>query len=319
LIRFCVRIHHAGFSYANLLRLVRSAERLEFDGASLYDVFNPHALEVWSTLTALTMATRRLVLMPLVLDVGYRHPAMLAKMAAGLDVLGGGRRLILGLGYGGNRADHVAYGFGWDTSAANRVAQLEEQAQILRGLWTQPRFSFDGRWFQLKDAACLPTATQGGLPLLIASRGKRHGLAGVARQADLCNISFDLSPLEWHAYQSVLGEHLANAGRDPSSVGLTHNATVIIRERRADAHKAFDELARSRNLTAEQARHGLDHALVGTPDDIVERLRAYAAAEVPLAWVFLLFADVPSTRSMRLVAEGVLPAMRASAPGRRLS
>jgi alkanesulfonate monooxygenase SsuD/methylene tetrahydromethanopterin reductase-like flavin-dependent oxidoreductase (luciferase family) len=116
-----------------------------------------------------------------------------------------------------------------------------------------------------------------------------------------------------------LGEHLANAGRDPSSVGLTHNATVIIRERRADAHKAFDELARSRNLTAEQARHGLDHALVGTPDDIVERLRAYAAAEVPLAWVFLLFADVPSTRSMRLFAEGVLPAMRASAPGRRLS
>jgi alkanesulfonate monooxygenase SsuD/methylene tetrahydromethanopterin reductase-like flavin-dependent oxidoreductase (luciferase family) len=309
LIRFCVRIHHAGFSYADLLRLVRTAERSGFDGASLYDVLNPRALEVSSALTALTMSTRRLVLMPLVLDVGYRHPAMLAKMAASLDQLGGGQRLILGLGYGGNPADHQAYGFGWPASVADRVARLEEQAQILRGLWMQPKFSFAGRWFQVTDAPGFPTATPGGPPLLIASRGVRLGLGGVARQADLCNVSFDLSPAEWQGYQSVLAEHLARAGRDVSSVGLTHNATIVIRERRADAYQAFEALARSRNLTAEQARHGLDYALVGTPDDIVERLRAYAAARVALAWVFLLFPDLPDTRSLRLFAEGVLPTM----------
>jgi alkanesulfonate monooxygenase SsuD/methylene tetrahydromethanopterin reductase-like flavin-dependent oxidoreductase (luciferase family) len=303
-----VRVHHAGFSYQDLLRLARSAERLGFDGISLYDVLNPRASEVWTTLTLLSAATRRLVLLPLVLDVGYRHPSMLAKMAASLDQLSGGRRLILGLGYGGNPADHHAYGLGWDTSVADRVARLEEQVQVLRGLWTHPRFTFEGRWFQLAAAPGFPTATLGGPPLLVASRGVRHGLAGVARQADLCNISFDLSPDEWRHYQSVLKDHLAHAGRKPSSVGLTHNATVVIREHHAAAHQAFEQLARSRNLTMEQARHGLDHALVGTPADIVERLRAYAQAGVPLEWVFLLFHDLPSRRSLRLFSEGVLPA-----------
>jgi alkanesulfonate monooxygenase SsuD/methylene tetrahydromethanopterin reductase-like flavin-dependent oxidoreductase (luciferase family) len=309
--RFCVRVHHAGFSFSDLLRLARSAERLGFDGLSLYDVLNPRASEVWTTLSVLAHATRRLVLMPLVLDVGYRHPSLLAKMAASLDRLSGGRRLILGLGYGGNEADHAAYGFGWPTAVNDRVSRLEEQAQILRGLWTRSRFSFEGRWFQLSDAAGFPTATPGGPPLLIASRGQRYGLGGVARQADLCNVSFDLSPAEWLDYQSVLAEHLARNGRDASRpVELTHNATVVIRERRADAQRAFDALARSRNLTTEQARHGLEHALVGTPEDIVERLRAYAEAGVALEWVFLLFPDLPATRSMRLFAEGVLASLR---------
>jgi alkanesulfonate monooxygenase SsuD/methylene tetrahydromethanopterin reductase-like flavin-dependent oxidoreductase (luciferase family) len=272
-------------------------------------VLNPRALEVWSALSALTAETERLALMPLVLDVGHRHPAMLAKMAAGLDQLGGGQRLIVGLGYGGNPTDHAAYGFGWDPSVKSRVATLEEHAQILRGLWQQASFNFEGRAFQLKDAPGFTTATPGGPPLLIASRGKQFGLGGVARHADLCNISFDLSPAEWTDYQLVLRAHLERAGRPADSVGLTHNATVVIRERRDEALRAFDELANSRKLTAEQARHGLDHALVGTPDDIVERLRSFAAAGVDLAWVFLLFPDLPDARSLRLFAERVLPAV----------
>jgi alkanesulfonate monooxygenase SsuD/methylene tetrahydromethanopterin reductase-like flavin-dependent oxidoreductase (luciferase family) len=308
--RFCVRVHHAGFSFADLTRLARAAERFGFDGMSLYDVLNPRASEIWTTLTALTVATRRLVLMPLVLDVGYRHPAMLAKMAAALDRLGGGERLVLGMGYGGNPGDHVAYGFGWEPSASRRVARLEEQAQVVRGLWTCPTFTFDGTYFKLTDAPGFPTATSGGPPLLIASRGVHFGLGGVARQADLCNVSFDLSPDEWHDYRAVLEKHLRQAGRANGSVGLTHNATVVIRDRREDATAAFEELARSRNLTMEQARHGLQHALVGAPDDIAARLRAYKDAGVDLAWVFLLFPDLPTTKSMRLFAEHVLPEFR---------
>jgi alkanesulfonate monooxygenase SsuD/methylene tetrahydromethanopterin reductase-like flavin-dependent oxidoreductase (luciferase family) len=92
---------------------------------------------------------------------------------------------------------------------------------------------------------------------------------------------------------------------------LTHNATVVIRSQRAAALEAFDKLARSRKLTGEQARHGLDHALVGTPDDIVERLLAYREAGIDFAWVFLLFPDLPGTSSVRLFAETVLPAYRA--------
>jgi alkanesulfonate monooxygenase SsuD/methylene tetrahydromethanopterin reductase-like flavin-dependent oxidoreductase (luciferase family) len=304
-------VHHAGYTFADLRRLAQAAERLGFDGLSLYDVLNPAALEVWTALTALGEATRRLVLMPLVLDVGYRHPVTLAKMAAALDQLTGGERLILGLGYGGNPVDHQAYGFGWEPAASERVARLEEQARVLRALWGQERATFHGRFYQLHDAAGFHAATPGGPPLLIASRGVRHGLGGVARQADLCNISFDLSPAEWQGFQSVLAEHCLQAGRNPAQIGLTHNATVVVAERRGDAELAFEQLARSRKLTAEQARHGLQHALVGTPEDIVARLLAYRSAGVPLAWVFLLFPDLPGTDSLRLFSEQVLPAYRA--------
>jgi alkanesulfonate monooxygenase SsuD/methylene tetrahydromethanopterin reductase-like flavin-dependent oxidoreductase (luciferase family) len=310
--RFCVRIHHAGYTFGQLRRLWQTAERLGYDGVSLYDVLARPALEVWTTLAALAASTRRIVAMPLVLDVGYRHPAMLAKMAAGLDQLTGGQRLILGLGYGGNPDDHRAYGFDWPVGVADRVARLEEQVQVMRALWRQPKADFDGRWYSLANADGFATATPGGPPVLIASRGVRHGLGGVARQADLSNVSFDLSPAEWQRYQNVLAEHCAAAGRDPREVGLTHNATVVIGASRAEAEQKLDQLARSRHLTSEQARHGLANALVGTPDEILDKLLEYRAAGVPLAWVFLLFPDLPSTRSMRLFAEDVLPAYRAA-------
>jgi len=310
--RFCVRIHHAGYSYDQLRRLWRSAERLGYDGVSLYDVLARPALEVWTTLAVLALSTRRLVAIPLVLDVGYRHPAMLAKMAATLDQLAGGDRLILGLGYGGNPDDHHAYGFDWPAGVADRVARLEEQVQVMRALWWAPKASFAGQWYALDNADGFATATPGGPPVLIASRGVRYGLAGVARQADLCNVSFDLSPAEWQRYQLVIAEHCAVIGRDPQTIGLTHNATVVIGTTRTDAEARLDRLARSRHLTREQARHGLANALVGTPDEIVQKLLDYRAAGVPLAWVFLLFPDLPSIRSMRLFADEVLPAYRAA-------
>ncbi len=310
--RFCVRIHHAGYTFGQLRRLSQTAERLGYDGVSLYDVLARPALEVWTTLAALATSTRRVVAMPLVLDVGYRHPAMLAKMAAGLDQLTGGQRLILGLGYGGNPDDHRAYGFDWPAGVADRVARLEEQVQVMRALWRSPKVDFAGQWYSLASADGFGTATPGGPPVLIASRGVRHGLSGVARQADLTNVSFDLSPAEWQRYQRVIADHCAAAGRDPRAVGLTHNATVVIGSSRADTEALLDRLAQSRNLTREQARRGLASALVGTPVEILEKLLEYRGAGVPLAWIFLLFPDLPSTRSMRVFAEEVLPAYRAA-------
>src|SRR4051794_10904598 len=108
--RFCVRIHHEGYGYDQLLGLWRAAEDLGYDGASAYDVISKPAIEGWTALTAMIMATKKLVGISLVLDMSRRDPVMLAKMAAGLDLMAGANRLILGIGFGGNQADHVAYG-----------------------------------------------------------------------------------------------------------------------------------------------------------------------------------------------------------------
>ena len=309
--RFCVRIHHAGYAYTQLLDLWRTADALGFDGASLYDVLHQAALEVWTTLSALAMTTERLIAIPLVLDVGYRQPAIQAKMGATLDQLTGGQRLIMGLGYGGNPDAHRAYGFDWPRRVSDRVARLEEYVALLRCLWSESPSSFEGTWYQLRSAQPFPVRTSGGPPILVASRGVTYGLAGVARCADLSNVSFDLSPHEWADYAAIIGRHATDAGRKPADVGLTHNATVVIGRTRAEATDGFERLARSRNLTSEQARHGLASALVGTPDDILNRLLAYRQGGIDLAWVFLLFSDLPRTDSMRLFAEEVLPAYRA--------
>ena len=311
--RFAVRIHQAGYSFPQLLRIWRAADRLGFDGATLHDVLSRPSLEVWTTLTALLARTRRLVGIPLVMAVDYRHPVTLAKMTAGLDVISGGNRLILGLGYGGIESDQRAYGFGWDP-IATRVERLGEQVSIMRSLWTRPATSFTGASYTLRDAPGFPTATPGGPPILIATRGRRYGLAGVARDADLCNISFDLSPAEWDEYRQILAGHCAPLGRDPATIGLTHNATVIIDENQAAADHRRALLLRSLDSASQQARRRMVHALAGTPREIVEQLLAYRAAGVPLDWVFVLFADLPSTRSLRIFAEEVLPRYREQAP-----
>jgi alkanesulfonate monooxygenase SsuD/methylene tetrahydromethanopterin reductase-like flavin-dependent oxidoreductase (luciferase family) len=190
--RFVVRVHQGGWTYPQLLAVWREAERLGYDGGSLYDLLGHPGPECWTALTALTAATERLVAVPLTLANPYRHPALVAKMAATLDDLSGGR-LVLGLGAGGAPGDAAAFGVPFPPTP-ERVAQLEEAVQVMRLLW-RGGGSFAGRWYALADAPGRPRpAREGGPPVLIGGHGARHILRAVARHADLCNIGFDLSP-----------------------------------------------------------------------------------------------------------------------------
>jgi len=123
-IHFIVRIHQAHMTYQYLLAIWKTADRLGYDGASLFDLLAAPCLECWTTLTLLTMATCHLRAIPMVLLHTYRHPAVLAKMAATLDRVSGGR-LMLGLGAGGSQRDHEASGIPW-LPLQERLVQLED-------------------------------------------------------------------------------------------------------------------------------------------------------------------------------------------------
>src|SRR5437763_1252642 len=131
--RFVVRVHQGGWTYPQLLAVWREGGRLGYDGGSLYDLLGHPGPECWTALTALTAATERLIAVPLTLANPYRHPALVAKMAATLDDLSGGR-LILGLGAGGAPGDAAAFGVPFPPTP-KRVAQLEEAVQVMRLLW----------------------------------------------------------------------------------------------------------------------------------------------------------------------------------------
>jgi alkanesulfonate monooxygenase SsuD/methylene tetrahydromethanopterin reductase-like flavin-dependent oxidoreductase (luciferase family) len=312
--RFVVRIHQRGWTYPELETVWRESERLGYDGASLYDVLGDSGPECWTALTALTAVTHKLVAVPMVLANPYRHPAVVGKMAATLDALSGGR-VILGLGAGGSAADAAAFGVSWPP-ARDRIAALGEAVEVMRILW-RGGGSFGGRWYQLHDAPGYPgtghpgtghpgTGRPGGPPVLIGGHGPRL-LRAAARHADLCNVGFDLSADRWRDLAPLLGGYLGEAGRSRESLGLTHNATVLLGADEADVARQVSAWAARRGLTEEAARGRLGHSLTGTPGQVRERLRALADAGV--GWVFLLFDDLPRLAGLRSFAEAVMPAL----------
>jgi alkanesulfonate monooxygenase SsuD/methylene tetrahydromethanopterin reductase-like flavin-dependent oxidoreductase (luciferase family) len=300
--RFVVRIHQNGWSYQELEEVWRESERLGYDGASLYDVLGIDGPECWTALTALTARTRKLVAVPLVLSSPYRHPAVVARMAATLDAMSPGR-VIVGLGAGGSDADAAAFGVQWPP-AAQRIEALAEAAQVMRILWGGGG-SFHGRWYHLRDApACRSAARTEELPILIGGHGPRL-LRTAARHADLCNIGFDLSAGEWRQLGAMLAAYARQAGRGPGSPVLTHNATVLLGSDEAGFSRLVSAWASRQGLSEESARRKLEHSLAGTPQQVCERLRALEAAGV--GWVFLLFDDARDLAGLRLFAETVMP------------
>jgi alkanesulfonate monooxygenase SsuD/methylene tetrahydromethanopterin reductase-like flavin-dependent oxidoreductase (luciferase family) len=312
--RFVVRIHQRGWTYPELETVWRESERLGYDGASLYDVLGDSGPECWTALTALTAVTRRLIAVPMVLANPYRHPAVVGKMAATLDALSGGR-VILGLGAGGSAADAAAFGVSWPP-ARDRIAALGEAVEVMRVLW-RGGGSFGGRWYQLRDAPGYPgtghpgighpgTGRPGGPPVLIGGHGPRL-LRAAARHADLCNVGFDLPAGGWRDLAPLLGGYLGEAGRSRESLGLTHNATVLLGADEADVARQVSAWAARRGLTEEAARGRLGHSLTGTPGQVRERL--WALADAGVGWVFLLFDDLPRLAGLRSFAEAVMPAL----------
>ena len=307
-INFIVRLHQGGFDYPYLRNIFRAADELGYDGASLYDLLSIPTLECWTTLSALAAETERVQLIPMVLANLYRHPATLAKMAATLDVISGGR-LMLGIGAGGGEGDHKAYGLPYP-STRERVAMLGEAAQVIRLLWSGERVSFEGEYYRLENALCDPAPVQQpGPPILIGGHGERHLLRVAAAQADITNMSADMSISEHEAKRQVLDAHCKSVGREPSEVALSHNAQVFIGRDEAMVERVLAEHAARHGMSPERFRTSLGNAIVGTPQQCIEQLRQYT--DYGIGWFFLLFPEPVQVADIELFAGEVMPALKA--------
>src|SRR5499426_1902261 len=148
-------------SWNAVLDLWRHAAASGWDAACVTDHFMPNTpdrvgdtMECWTTLAALAAAVPKLRVGTIVLGNTYRHPAVLAKMAAQVDVISGGR-LLLGLGAGWQRNEHEAYGIPFYTMR-ERLERLDEACAVIRSLWTEQRGHFAGRFYQLSEAPLDP-------------------------------------------------------------------------------------------------------------------------------------------------------------------
>jgi F420-dependent oxidoreductase-like protein len=256
--------------WSEVLETARHAEDTGWDGVWFADHFMPNAedvsqptLECWTVLAGLSTAVPRVRLGALVSGNTYRHPAVLANMAATTDHLSGGR-VVLGLGAGWQENEHAAYGIPLPP-VGERLARFEEACRVVKGLLTEERTTFEGRFYTLRDAPCEPKPLQRPLPLLVGGGGEKVTMRIAARWADEWNVWGTPDVLRHKI--GVLDGHCAEADRDPSSVRRSCQALLVMTD---DA----DALAQARGR-----RYPMP-ALVGTVDDVRAAMADYAEAGV---------------------------------------
>lgn len=222
--RFAIKTSPQDTTWADMLAVWQAADDLDvFESAWTFDHFYPifsdptgPCLEGWVTVTALAQATRRLRVGVLVTGIHYRHPAVLANMAATLDIISGGR-LELGVGAGWNEEESGAYGIELG-SLTERFDRFDEACEVITGLLTRETTDFAGRYFTLTAARCEPKAVQSPMPpICIGGTGEKRTLRTAARFADHWNFPGGTVE-QFVAKRDVLHQHCADLGRDPSEI-----------------------------------------------------------------------------------------------------
>ena len=198
-------------------------------------------LEGWTTLTWLAARFPNVLVGHHVLGLGYRNPALLAKMAATLQTLSGGR-LVLAIGAGWREEEYHAYGYEFP-KAAVRIRQLEEAVQLMRLMWTETAPSFTGRYFQIKEAYC-PPRPEPVPPILIGGSGEQLMLPLVGRQADWWNTSMGRGLDTFRRKRDIVFGSAEAAGRDPADIVLTVTREAPLPQTGEESAQWVEELRR---------------------------------------------------------------------------
>jgi alkanesulfonate monooxygenase SsuD/methylene tetrahydromethanopterin reductase-like flavin-dependent oxidoreductase (luciferase family) len=242
-------------------------------------------LECWTALSVYGTEFPSLKMGTIVLSQSYRNPAMLAKMAAALQWLSGGR-LILGIGAGWKEDEYRAYGYPFP-KPADRIHQLDEAVQIIRKMWTEMPATFEGRFYQIKDAICSPRPDPIP-PIMIGGGGEQLTLRVAAKRADWWNIGF--RPFQEYSHKvDVLKSHCAHLGRDFNSIKLTYYARVSV----------------SKDPNAVQRG---ERVVAGTPDEVAQSLQLFI--DLGVSHFMVGFNDFPDLAGLELFQNEVIPRLR---------
>jgi F420-dependent oxidoreductase-like protein len=278
--RFGIKTAPMNTTWQAMLDVWQEADRIElFETAWNFDHFEPifsdrsgPCLEGWSMLAAMATATSRIRLGCQVTGMPYRHPSVLANMAATIDIISGGR-LVIGLGAGWNQDESDALGIPLP-GLKERFDRFDEGIEIIVGLLTQERTTFGGRYFQLTEAWCEPKPVQRPHPpIAIGGNGEKRTLKTVARWAQHWNSTL-ADTAEWARKRDVLHGHCADLGRDPSEIECSVNLR-------------YDPATGASGVAAQAERWrnaGADVAVVSLPvPHTPQPLVAIAEALAPLA------------------------------------
>ena len=307
-IRFGVCLPQHGSTWDDAVKVAQACDRLGYDSVWAVDHFFgiPDATqpihEGWTEITALAALTKRVRLGHLVLCVSYRHPAVLAKMAATLDHVSNGR-FILGMGAGWHQQEYTAYGLPFP-SIGTRLKELDESLTILRKMWTEEPATFFGEQFHIEDAWCRPRPVQEPHPpILVGGTGERVLLRIVAEHANVWN-NLGWAHRDLAKKLDVLRAHCDHVKRDFDSIEISQQTLGAIAETEAEAQRATEAICAELPFLS----GGGDLNITGTPEQCIERVRKSVAMG---ATSFVIsFGRNPRIETLELFAERVMPAFR---------
>ncbi|HEX5368732.1 MAG TPA: TIGR03560 family F420-dependent LLM class oxidoreductase [Dehalococcoidia bacterium] len=301
-----------GVGWNEWKNIVQWTEELGFESLWRSDHFfsffgpsrNIDSLDTLVAHTYTAASTSRIKFGPLVLSMTFRHPAVLARMAAAIDQLSNGR-FILGVGAGWNVTEHEAYGIKLPP-VKERMDNLEESIQVIKALFENDSANYEGKIYTLKDAPLNPKPAQKPMSLLIGGGGEQRTLRMVARYATEWNVPI-MQGLE--AYKNkvkVLEQHCDAAQRDPSQISHSVMTGYISGSNQAEVDRKIQAAIDSAPPQFRRAGGAPPMtALWGTPAQIVEQIMELEDAGI--SRIMLQYRTPPSREEMQFVAEEILP------------
>ena len=306
-----------GHSYADILRVACASEKLGFNGMFRSDHWLPimgdrqiEATDAWATLAGLARDTTRIRFGALVTPMTFRHPSELAKQAATIDQMSGGR-VEVGFGAGWYEGEHAAYGIPFP-QLKERFDRLEESLEVCTALWRAAESAtFKGRYYSLDNAPGRPKPIQQPLPVIIGGRGAKRTPDLTARFAAEYNTGGAIP--EWSERRARVVAACERIGRDPSSIVYSWMTATVVGLTEADAWKEAERRFRHGGRTgdvrawvAEQQQAG--GMLFGSAEQAAEKLSASLAAGAT-RW-YLQIVPSPGDELLEMIAREIAPKMR---------
>lgn len=299
--------------------LARYADNSTWDSVWVYDHFHTVPVptdeathEAWSLMAAFAAVTERVKLGQMCTAMSYRNPAYLAKVAATVDVISGGRTQM-GIGGGWYEHEWRAYGYGFP-SAGDRLGRLDEGVQIMRDAWRDGRVTLDGKHYQVDDAIVAPKPLQdGGPPLWIAGGGEKVTLKIAAKYAQYTN--FSSVPADFEHKSQVLAGHCQTVGTDYDAIVRSANFNSVIATSEDEVKDRLERIrARQVGKAGEDAVDAMlanvasPDSATGTPEQVIERLTRLR--DLGCEYAIIYFPEAAYDRSgVELFEREVIPAL----------
>ncbi len=302
--------------WATMLGVAKAVEEAGYESLWVYDHFHTVPVptqevtyEAWTLMAALAAATDTVRLGQMCTCNSYRPPSYLAKVAASIDVISGGR-VEMGIGAGWYEGEYLGYGYEFP-KASVRIGMLREGVEIMQRLWTEDTVDYDGRYYRLEGGVCSPRGAQSPhIPFWIAGGGEKLTLNVAARYAQYTNFGQTLD--EFVHKSGVLAGHCADVGRDFDDIVRSSNFNVVCAPTETDVEERIAWIKDHYRPFVEPDRlDGMERMwrrTAGTPEQLVERLQPWAAAGMTYAIVYFIEAAY-DTGGLELFAREVVPAL----------